>query len=268
MTIEKRYTAAELLACERYNVSVHNFLRGVEGHPGAPPPGYMESYRLRHPMAPVPDDFPEIVQAWNRRHDRARERAEAAMATVSTANSDVTMSSMAFSSLVRQPDAIARTVADILAAATAHSSAVPHLKPRLPKYGISAGTRPMMAKAKHGRNLYGRIGGPMKGYQRAYGAGSKVAAGKKRGGGGGKAKGRGKKQAGMVVAAVSVPGVAVGDVTVEPKREETPLPLDAMEVIEEDVHMGDFGGYHTDDEDDGAAGGAIGWDGGEPVPVM
>lgn len=53
---------------ENYDDSVLRWVNGEGGHPGAPPAGYVESYKVRHPRALLPADFPRTEEAWRARH--------------------------------------------------------------------------------------------------------------------------------------------------------------------------------------------------------
>ncbi|KAJ7175118.1 hypothetical protein C8R43DRAFT_975957, partial [Mycena crocata] len=258
MSNDPRYTVEQLAECENYVKATNGWVRGISGHPGAPPPGYIESYRVRYPMAPMPSDFPEVEAAWYRRH----ETGECWSCSASMHDSDECDEARDREAAVAKvaAETMAKTVADMLTAALGrvHGKAVNTRPRRMPRYGISAGTRTMMGKPEN----KGRVGGGLdhKSWKRGRG-GAKGAFGKS-GRGGKKHGGRKTIPAGIKVAAVSVEGVeAVADV--EPKLE----PEDTLLNVEEDIHMDDFSGYRTDDEDDSAAGGVLGWNGEEAISV-
>jgi len=54
MSNDRRYSAQDAIAWEAYDDATIAFVKGEKGHPGPAPPGYKESYMLRHPKAPLP----------------------------------------------------------------------------------------------------------------------------------------------------------------------------------------------------------------------
>ncbi|KAF8208396.1 hypothetical protein K438DRAFT_1930730 [Mycena galopus ATCC 62051] len=68
MSTDPRYTAADGVKWEDYHDLVISWVNGDGGHPGAAPAGYNESYRVRHPWAPLPSDFPRTEEAWRNWH--------------------------------------------------------------------------------------------------------------------------------------------------------------------------------------------------------
>ncbi|KAJ6558850.1 hypothetical protein DFH09DRAFT_1365065 [Mycena vulgaris] len=93
MSNDPRYTAQDGLNWEAYHDATMGFITGENGHPGAPPPGYKESYMLRHPKAPLPSNFPKVEAAWANRHASAPVAAQHETA-------DVNLSTSAFSTLL------------------------------------------------------------------------------------------------------------------------------------------------------------------------
>ncbi|KAF7368530.1 hypothetical protein MVEN_00176300 [Mycena venus] len=68
MSNDRRYSAQDAIAWEAYDDATMAFVKGEKGHPGPAPPGYKESYMLRHPKAPLPEKFPATEAAWANRH--------------------------------------------------------------------------------------------------------------------------------------------------------------------------------------------------------
>ncbi|KAJ7652641.1 hypothetical protein B0H17DRAFT_1147323 [Mycena rosella] len=250
MPADNCYFIAEAAEWPQYAASVNCFIRGISGHSGLPPCGYVEN-RVHPPTSPLPSDFPETEAAWHRRHETAsidsneyhpiRERAAAAS---SGPGSDVAMSSYAFSTLVKAPEAMAKTVAEVLVAALGNrfQGKAARTKPHgLPRYGISAGTRTLMEKASSREETHWTRGRRVQRERLA--AGSRwrqEAASGKHGPGGRKKHARhGKQPAGISITAVSVEGVKAEMTEVEPKREGSPLLMDG---VGEDIHMDDLGG--------------------------
>ncbi|KAJ7892508.1 hypothetical protein B0H14DRAFT_3427914 [Mycena olivaceomarginata] len=106
MSSDPRYSAADALAWENYHDAVLAWVNGTAGHPGMPPPGYIESYRLRHPRAPLPSDFPRIEEAWRNRH-----ASGSSSRTTETAPGGVSLSNDAFSSFLNHQALVTQQLA-------------------------------------------------------------------------------------------------------------------------------------------------------------
>ncbi|KAJ7206319.1 hypothetical protein GGX14DRAFT_397126 [Mycena pura] len=242
MSKDSRLTAAQWVACESYHDAMLKFVDRSGGDPGKEPDGY-DIYRMHVPKAPVMADFPETQRQW------LAHKANAGAAQAGA----VTMSSGTFSDLVHMPDVIARTVGEVLAMANAQRAILPARC--LPRYGASAGTRPLMGRPNRARGgLVGRIGGTLgaKGWKR--GAPAKM---KKQRYSGRKGVLKKGKKARVDVAAVAVP-TAGPSTAVEPKREDTPFP---ETVAPGDVFMADYTKLEDDDL-------GLGWDGDDAESMM
>ncbi|KAJ6467039.1 hypothetical protein DFH09DRAFT_1483694 [Mycena vulgaris] len=167
MSNDPRYTAQDGLNWEDYHDATMGFIMGENGHPGAPPPGYKESYMLRHPKAPLPSNFPKVEAAWANRHASGEcwscsattynSEAEDDLAPVAAQHetADVNLSTSAFSTLLHHQALMTHQFGEI--AKTRFRAQQPRA------VGRFAG--PYNAKA----TFFGRNGGPVatKGWKHA-----------------------------------------------------------------------------------------------------
>ncbi|KAJ7687868.1 hypothetical protein B0H17DRAFT_1069478 [Mycena rosella] len=227
MSTDTRYTAKEALAWETYDDDYIAFTKKEKGHPGPVPPGYVESYMLRHPKAPHPAKYPALEAEWANRHATGPvQRGE---------GTGVFLPNDAFSTLLNHQALMAHQVGQL---AHAHKAiptaprAMVHYQPK--NYGVRAKFR-------------GPKGGLVaaSGWKRGHVA-KAVAKGKA------KAKGkRGKAKWGRIrVAAVKTETTEVAE------REMTPLAEEIEEgmVAPEDIFMADYTKFKDEDDDNAAAG--------------
>ncbi|KAJ7635482.1 hypothetical protein DFH06DRAFT_1479139 [Mycena polygramma] len=253
-------------ACAQYAGDVYRWIAKKVGHPGEPPVGY-ESYRKINHLARVPEDFPEVLTAWNT-HKNAQ------------LVPGVNMPGYAFSDIVNMPERLINTVIAGLNGraplAQTHPSimAPRNFAPRVhghmvkPRFQGNKGQRGPLAR-RMGQRRDGKGGVDAKGKGNAKGR-------RDRKGKGRRVNTRRGQKARVDVAMVSVQGTsavaaeaAAGegsgcvDVIDLVSRDVTPMPI-----VEEDVHMDEWLVRREDEDDDGMGGSVLGWDGGEPVSVM
>ncbi|KAJ6489694.1 hypothetical protein DFH09DRAFT_1338827 [Mycena vulgaris] len=242
MSGDARYTADDALLWKAYVEKVHAFANQRSGHPGPPPRGYLESYRMRHPMAPVVEDFPAVLASWEQRHNTA--------STASAHSNGVAMPIEAFGALLNMLDTILQTMGRLMGNPAMRTAGQPAMR-----------AVPYFPKNKS--RLLGRVRGKFVG--RGGHAGRR-----------GRRQGRfkfgrrGARASGISVGMVNVKAESSA-AAVDVKREETPLPVEfgEMDPVQEDIHMDDAR-RDDDDQDDSAAGAVAnsGWDGEEAVEYM
>ncbi|KAJ7264509.1 hypothetical protein B0H12DRAFT_1068752 [Mycena haematopus] len=240
MSTDTRYTAADGVKWDNYHDAVINWVNGNTGHPGVPPPGYIESYRVRHPRAPIPSDFPRTEEAWRSRHAPAgnsdAEDCDSTAQRNAPAETGVFLPNDAFSTLLDHQAMMTHHVGQLAGARTAIPSA--------PRAMVRFHPQNYAARAR----FYGQKGGLVaaKGWKRHQVA--KAA---------GKGKGKGKKVkakwARARVASVKTETAEAGPANVVPENTPEPGELEVETVVPEDVFMADYDQF-KDEEDDGAAG--------------
>ncbi|KAJ7719129.1 hypothetical protein B0H16DRAFT_1700403 [Mycena metata] len=164
MSTDTRYTAQDGLNWEAYHDATMSFITGRSGHPGAPPPGYKESYMLRHPKAPLPSAFPEVEKAWENRHASGEcwsccataynSEAEDDLAAVAVKDTtDVNLSTSAFSALLNHQALMTHSIGEM--AKTRFYAQQPRAVGRF--------------TGQHNTKFFARNGGPVaaKGWKRA-----------------------------------------------------------------------------------------------------
>ncbi|KAJ6458814.1 hypothetical protein C8R45DRAFT_942658 [Mycena sanguinolenta] len=245
MSIDTRYTADDGVKWENYHDAVISWVNGGN-NPGAPPAGYIKSYRVRHPRAPLTSDYPRVEEAWRNRHATAcnsdTEDCEGPAQRATAPDTGVFFPQDAWSSLLNHQAMMTHQVGELASRAAIPTAprAMVHFQPQ--NYGVHP-------------KFYGPKGGPVaaKGWKR-----SQVAKAMRKG------KGKGRKDKSVwrarldAIKAESAGGAGsskvVGERAVTPSPEEIEEGETSTEnFVPEDVFMADYTNF-KDEDDDGAAG--------------
>ncbi|KAJ6454847.1 hypothetical protein C8R45DRAFT_944426 [Mycena sanguinolenta] len=296
MTKDACMTAQQWVACEKFHEALLAWVDRTDDFPGEEPVGY-GIYCTYVKKARV-SDFPNTEKLWKSESasDRAttgsdinwaEETASKSMPAPVSAGAQVQMTTDALTVLANMPNVMARTAGDLMMMASnayrpAPMPRFPFLRGKIPRYGISARTVPMMGRPNRVQggligepelNVFeaaclpenaGRIGEGLnaKGWNKGRKDGRKEK--KRRGRRGGK-KAKGARVAAVAVAvAQDGAGPSTSAMEIEPKTEEVEIVMPAA--VEDTTMDADDEYDKLFDENDELI--TPGWDGKAAVPMM
>jgi hypothetical protein len=264
MTIDTRYTAQQAEKWPKYHNANIAWANGEGRYPGPPPPGYMESYKMKHPMAAVLSDYSKLL--------RSMEQGECSQCSklvhgakncagpvrAMPAVPAVALTENALGMIVGMGQTFANTVGQLVSSHMGGVNAPTCAPPLMRGRPMMVGDRRFKKRNFHDHRRKGFSKSPV-----FYDGTSnlQVKSEPKRA-----FRGPAKKPALKDRITESEPASDVAT------HGNSPVPnADMFDdlVIQEDVHMDDFLDIKDEDDEEGATGAlAVGWDGGEPISAM